>query len=233
MAGERRGRSGCDAFGAQRPGPPRPTCPRRQAPILGRSAAHRRPGHCDIAQGFGRAVPAPTLAKYDPDQQRVPSGSGLTSGQWTDEATSPSNPTIEAPNVRPSLHAEEVSTSDSPQAAGQQALPRPFSNPRTSSRPLETVADQATPGHATPQFNVRLPVTIAGPQANLFDVSWFTDAVKAAGDGTEVFDSIAKWRELGPRGELALMEAASTCPNRGWRNGRQRHRVRRLYRSEG
>jgi hypothetical protein len=73
-----------------------------------------------------RSLP-PTLAKYDPDQQRVPSGSGLTSGQWTDEATSPSNPTIEAPNVRPSLHAEEVSTSDSPQAAGQQALPRPGS----------------------------------------------------------------------------------------------------------
>jgi hypothetical protein len=155
----------------------------------------------------------PALTKFDPDQPRVPSGSGRISGQWTDGATPSSNPTAAPSDVRPGRRPE-VSTSDAtPLHDDEQAASLPTSNSHTSNVPPEPAAN-AEPRHGTPRFIIHLPVAIAGSRAaNLFDISWFTDAVKAVGDSTEVIESIAKWRESGPRGELALREAVQA---RGW-----------------
>ena len=111
-----------------------------------------------------------TLAKYSPDQPRVPAGSGHTSGQWTVDgapATDPASP-------GPSRDAES---------------------------------------HDARTFSVHLlrpgivPAALPGP------VGPFGDAVKAMADAVEVADSISKWKELGPKGEAAIVEAVEA---KGW-----------------
>jgi hypothetical protein len=66
--------------------------------------------------------------------------------------------------------------------------------------------------HDVRTFSVELPSIIAcGPAP---PVSPFGQAVKAVADSAEIADSVSKWQELGPKGELAIRAAVEA---KGWR----------------
>lgn len=70
---------------------------------------------------------------------------------------------------------------------------------------------QSNADHDKRTFTVELPWTIAcGPAPA---ISPFTQAVKAVADSVEITDSVSKWQELGPKGEVAIQEAVKA---RGW-----------------
>jgi hypothetical protein len=153
--------------------------------------------------------PGQATLKYDPDQPRVPAGSGRTSGQWADGDGTAAGPTTPAANAGPSARAAiESSPAKQPDATNS-----PTSAQTQPNGALAAPADVEV--HGSPAtYHVQLPLTLSSFAApHLFDISWYTDRVKALADETEVADSIAKWRELGPRGELAIREAVLA---RGW-----------------
>ncbi|HEY3797631.1 MAG TPA: hypothetical protein VGL58_04705 [Caulobacteraceae bacterium] len=115
------------------------------------------------------------FAKYSPDQPRVPAGSGRTSGEWTTNT-----------------------------GAGDGAPQNPANHTPTTSSPgpAKRIARQTDSGHA-PKIKVELSGTIARPSL-LQPASVFTDAVNLATDNIEVADSVARWQELGPKGEFAV-----------------------------
>jgi hypothetical protein len=63
------------------------------------------------------------------------------------------------------------------------------------------------------QFHVELPSTIIGAVAVPPNLGPFGEAVRALADTIEVADSVSKWRELGPKGEILVAEAVRA---RGW-----------------
>lgn len=111
------------------------------------------------------------VSKYNPDQPRVPAGSGRTSGQWS--------------------------------AGGSSSSPSQYSS---------SAGERSSDGNRdTRTFTVELPWTITcGPAP---PISPFTQAVKALADSVEIADSVSKWQELGPKGEVAIQEAVKA---RGW-----------------
>jgi hypothetical protein len=153
--------------------------------------------------------------KYSPDQPRVPAGSGRTSGEWTaDEASAPGATPSSArqaaspPAIRGAVQYDQSTRAASPPQASQQK-PR-TADPSSAFDPARTAA--ATSPART--FSVQLPFAIVGAAGPpIFDVSEFSDAVKALADTVEIAESIAKWRELGPKGEAAIREAVQA---RGW-----------------
>jgi hypothetical protein len=146
-----------------------------------------------------------TTLKYNPDQPRVAAGSGRTSGQWADGGENDVSQTNPAASARGSVPvAAEGSQQKQPDAANSPRQP-PVDEPVSALR--------EAPG-STARYDVQLPLSLTAVAApHLFDISWYTDQVKDLADKTEVAESIAKWRELGPRGELAIREAVLA---RGW-----------------
>jgi hypothetical protein len=128
-----------------------------------------------LSRGFSAEIVVKALAdiaKYSPEQPRVPAGSGRSSGQWTaDDASS--------------------ATSDSTGQSGGR---------------LEGGRDAG-------KFKIELPSSFvcAPPKGPITPMS---EAAKKLADAIEVTESIAKWRELGPKGE-ALIKAEVEA--HGWR----------------
>jgi hypothetical protein len=129
-----------------------------------------------LSAGFGADTIVRALgdiAKYSPDQPRVPAGSGRTSGEWTNGGT---------PSDQQSSGASQ----------GDQ---------------------QSSEGGDTSKFKIELPSSFvcAPPRGPITPMS---AAAKKLADAIEVTESIAKWRELGPKGE-ALIKAEVEA--HGWR----------------
>jgi len=75
-------------------------------------------------------------------------------------------------------------------------------------------SDQGSGGRVPDKrkFTVELPPTLVCARVPL-PTNPFTQAVKELSDAVEVADSIAKWRELGPKGEAEIVAAVEA---RGW-----------------
>lgn len=86
------------------------------------------------------------------------------------------------------------------------------SDATSHANPLGALQGRTSDGHAPKQFTVNLPAAIIGA-ALPPPTGPFGHAVRALGDELEVADSISKWRELGPKGEV-LVEAAVQA--KGW-----------------
>jgi hypothetical protein len=113
------------------------------------------------------------IAKYSPDQPRVPAGSGRTSGQWTTGSAS-------------------SDTSDSSGPDGRQ----------TSGR------------RDTSKFKIELPSTFVCAPPPKGPITPMSEAAKKLADAIEVTESISKWRELGPKGEVLI---AAEVEAHGWK----------------
>jgi hypothetical protein len=63
------------------------------------------------------------------------------------------------------------------------------------------------------RFIVELPRTFVVTPTPVASIGPFSDAVKRLADAVEIVDSVSKWRELGPKGEIAI---AAAIRARGW-----------------
>ena len=211
-----------------------------------------------IVSELGHGSSSDGLSKSSADQPRVPAGSGRARGQWTTGATSPSGPPTSSPSP---LAPRQRGSGGRHAAPTRTQLVRP-QGPRLLSNPLfrprasrAGAAGQAATdrGLDTRTFRVELPFAIIGAATR--PLTAFGQAVKRVADSVEIADSISKWRELGAKGEIAMLAACrgqrvdghrstGLCsdgarpsgrgPNgsRTGRNGRKRHRVRRFHRGE-
>lgn len=143
------------------------------------------------------------VSKYSADQPRVPAGSGRTSGEWTSGLGSTST-SPDATSQRASHASRRAAPAQHrPSSTPQTRAPAPPSPSGTGAAMAPAVANA---GPAVRQFSIDLPSTIIGA-ASPPNLGPFGQAVGALADTIEVADSIAKWRELGPRGEALVIEA--------------------------
>ena len=169
-----------------------------------------------IVSELGHGSSSDGLSKSSADQPRVPAGSGRASGQWTTGATSPSGPPTSSPSP---LAPRQRGSGGRHAAPTRTQLVRP-QGPRLLSNPLfrprasrAGAAGQAATdrGLDTRTFRVELPFAIIGAATR--PLTAFGQAVKRVADSVEIADSISKWRELGAKGEIAMLAAVEA---RGW-----------------
>jgi hypothetical protein len=121
--------------------------------------------HSDVlSKALGCGSPDDVLARYNPDEPRVPAGNGRESGEWT---------------------------SDGATSSGSQ--------------------EGVRPKRGEPTCSVALPTAIIGPTAP--SLGPIGEAAKEVASAGEIADSVSKWRELGPKGEIAIQAAVRA---RGW-----------------
>jgi hypothetical protein len=135
------------------------------------------------------------VSKYSPDQPRAPAGSGRPSGEWTTGAGSPVSAAPPTARQRPARATRHQTPGRHPPVAA------PSPGPERS----DELRDERL-------FNISLPSSIIGAVSPP-DLGPFSQAVKAVADTIEVADSVTKWRELGPKGEIAVAAAVRA---RGW-----------------
>lgn len=154
------------------------------------------------------------VSKYSPDQPRVPAGSGRASGQWAPAGASPTNPS--APQsaqsaVRPASRGASRRHLSGRTSRPHQPVPQARLPTNSSLRPA-VQSQAAGKAPVARSFSIELPLRIVGAAVPP-PLRPFGQAVKAVADAVEIADSINKWRELGPKGEAAILAAVVS---KGW-----------------